>query len=216
MTHYPFPGLQVVHRSASSTFPRNLPGVPCNDNVSVVKDLTPAARTSTSLPAHRTLLSCVPWTDVGPTIWSSHLQSSLRWAGEPDKTFMLVHSDPDPKTIPALCYSRHRKGGTAHQHHHRLSPHPVHVQAYARYRCYVPLGIKFPSEHHPSRAYGIRQSGLMPMQPGKYSTARRGRDRITKESYEAEASREPSSRIETHRNRGVEQEPASRYRLCVL
>lgn len=125
MTHYPFPGLQVVHRSTSSTFPRNLPGISCNDNVSIVKDLTPAARTSTSLPAHGNLLSCVPRTGVGPAIWSSHMQSSIRWAGEPDKPFMLVHSDPDPKTMPALCYSGHRKGGTTHQHHHRLSSHPI-------------------------------------------------------------------------------------------
>jgi hypothetical protein len=195
---------------------RNLPGTLCNDNVSVDQDLTPAAQTSTSLQVYCGLLPCVPRIDTGLAVRSSHLQSLLHWAGEPEKTQELLHSDLYLRIVPRspLCAtSTAGKGGTTHHHHHRLFSHPIHVEGYARYHCYDPLG-SFP-EHHTSRARSIRQPDSHPCNPT--STTRRGRARITRGELRGRAvGLEPSSQLEFRRSRGVEQDNLLRGTVLVF
>jgi hypothetical protein len=196
MAKNPFPGLQVVHRSASLTSPRNLPGI-CVTTTSASTRTLPLRsgcrlHSQSAATCYRASQGLVLARPSGPPICRAFFvgpasPTNLSCWCIATRTEILSH-------MPALCYySRHRKDGTTHHHHHhRLSSHPVHVEGYARYRCYVPPR-SFPREQHPSRARGIRRSDSRPCNLGKYSTIRRGRARITRDGYEAKQAESPAA-----------------------
>jgi hypothetical protein len=77
---------------------------------------------------------------------------------------MLVHSDPDSNIFPIrpLCVTLDTvQTGQLITIITASPPIPVHVEGYARYRCYVPPR-SFPRKQHTRRARGIQESDSRP------------------------------------------------------